>query len=93
MRKVNGYRGYFWGCPIYPNCTKTSGSALGPTDEERSATRAELLQVYNSMNEESRKHWREKLEAQFKKDGLLELVGRTSEEWQLLIAAKYLKRF
>lgn len=32
MRKVDGYRGLFWGCPEYPNCRNRGGPVRGAAE-------------------------------------------------------------
>jgi len=95
MRRVNGYRGEFWGCPEYPNCKKTGGSAARPpevVEAERIARRAELMRVYSGMSEALRGQWRKKVDlelAELTKLGLKD--DRTPEDIASLIAAKYMK--
>jgi hypothetical protein len=92
MRRVNGYRGEFWGCPEYPQCKKTGGSAARPaevTEAQSKARRAELLQVYNGMSEVLREKWRKRIEPDTMQHLLL--MKHTEEDIAAYIAARYMQ--
>jgi ssDNA-binding Zn-finger/Zn-ribbon topoisomerase 1 len=95
MRRVNGYRGEFWGCPEYPSCKKTGGSAARlpeVVEAERIARRAELMRVYSGMSETLREQWGKKVDMEMA--GLAKLGmrnDRTPEDIAAHIAAKYMQ--
>jgi ssDNA-binding Zn-finger/Zn-ribbon topoisomerase 1 len=95
MRRVNGYRGEFWGCPEYPSCKKTGGSAARPpevVEAERIARRAELMRVYSGMSETLREQWGKKVDlemAELTKLGLRS--DRSPEDIAAHIATKYMQ--
>jgi ssDNA-binding Zn-finger/Zn-ribbon topoisomerase 1 len=95
MRRVNGYRGEFWGCPEYPNCKNTGGSAtraLEVVEAERIARRAELMRVYNGMSETLRAWWRKKVDSEIAELAKLGVRSdRTPEDIAAHIAAKYMQ--
>jgi len=95
MRRVNGYRGEFWGCPEYPSCKKTGGSAARPpevVEAERIARRAELMRVYSGMSETLREQWGKKVDLEMAELAKLGMRGdRTPEDIAAHIAAKYMQ--
>jgi len=92
MRRVNGYRGEFWGCPEYPQCKLTGGSAARPqevVEAEAIARRVENMNVYNTMKESTKEHLRNEIEAELVRHGIQKII--TSEQINALIAQRYLR--
>jgi HJR/Mrr/RecB family endonuclease len=98
MRRVSGFRGEFWGCPEYPKCRMTGGSAArspetarlpGAVDSEREARHAELMQVYNGMSETLRNRWREKIDPEMMQHLLR--TNRSEDDIAAYVAARYMQ--
>jgi len=92
MRRVNGYRGEFWGCPEYPQCRNTGGSAARPPDvveAEANERRAELINVYNTMKESTRERLRKEIEAELAQKGIQALI--TPENITTLVADRHVR--
>jgi ssDNA-binding Zn-finger/Zn-ribbon topoisomerase 1 len=92
MRRVKGYRGEFWGCPEYPACRKTGGSAAQPPEVVEAAAKArriELMSTYNAMKESTRERLRKEIEEELTGRGALAMIK--PEEMPLIIASKYSK--
>ncbi|MGA9062027.1 MAG: restriction endonuclease [Terracidiphilus sp.] len=90
MRRVNGYRGPFWGCPEYPQCKNVGGSAARPpevVEAEARGRRAELMNTYNAMKESTRERLRKEIEAELTQKGMLALIS--PDELPLIIAGRY----
>ena len=93
MRRVDGYKGPFWGCPEYPNCRNTGGSAPPApqvSEEARKAKRDELLQVYAGMAQNARDYWHQKIQVEMERAGISKMF-RSPEEIQAIVAARYLE--
>ena len=92
MRRVNGYRGEFWGCPEYPKCRETGGSAARPrevAEAEAKERRIELMNTYSSMKESTRERLRKEIESELSRNGAIGIIK--PEQMPLAIASRYVK--
>lgn len=90
MRRVSGRRGLFWGCPKYPDCRATGGSAeLSPAATAAKAEawkkrRPERIEIYNNMDQTLRDKCRRQIETN---DLMREFFKRADPEAQAVVIA------